>query len=147
MTVITVQYDGGSSGSGPLTFGQDNMILCIRRDDPDQINKQAVWPVPPGAGLPEVLAVLRQLAERHESLRTRFPSDGPGGGTRQVVHAAGSFRVTLVEAGPEGELDALGPGGGLPDPVHPADPGRPAGPAGRGGLPLRRGRRRHLPAV
>ncbi|WP_082629770.1 condensation domain-containing protein [Kitasatospora sp. Root187] len=107
MTVITVQYDGGSSGSGPLTFGQDNMILCIRRDDPDQINKQAVWPVPPGAGLPEVLAVLRQLAERHESLRTRFPSDGPGGGTRQVVHAAGSFRVTLVEAGPEGELDAL----------------------------------------
>ncbi|GAA1157362.1 hypothetical protein F4556_000187 [Kitasatospora gansuensis] len=107
MTVITVQYDGGSSGSGPLTFGQDNMILCIRRDDPDQINKHAVWPIPLGTGLPEVLAVLRQLAERHESLRTRFPSDGPGGPTRQEVHAAGSFRVTLVEAGPDSELDAL----------------------------------------
>ncbi|MFJ8039300.1 condensation domain-containing protein [Kitasatospora sp. NPDC096147] len=101
MTVVTVRYDGTSTGEGPVTLGQANMILCIRRDDPDQINKHAVWPVPPGATVPEALGALRRLAERHESLRTTFAVDG-----RQAVHAAGSFEVTLVEAGPDDQLDA-----------------------------------------
>ncbi|MGW4649955.1 condensation domain-containing protein [Kitasatospora sp. NPDC004289] len=100
MSVVTVRYDGGSTGEGPVTLGQANMILCIRRDDPDQINKHAVWPVPPGATVPEVLTTLRRLAERHESLRTTFAVDG-----RQAVHAAGSFEVTLTEAAPEDQLD------------------------------------------
>ena len=106
---ITVRYSGGTSGSGPLTFGQDNMIRCILRDDPEQINKEAVWPVPAGTDLPAALAALRTLAERHESLRTVFPPgpDGfPGG---QEVRAEGGFAVTVVEAGPldDPELDAF----------------------------------------
>ncbi|MFC1411639.1 condensation domain-containing protein [Streptacidiphilus sp. N1-12] len=101
---ITVRYNGGTSGSGPLTLGQDNMIRCIRRDDPEQINKQAVWPVPEGADLAAALAALRTLAERHESLRTVFPP-GPGGFPGwQEVRAEGEFTVTVVEAGPLDDL-------------------------------------------
>ncbi|MFC1419645.1 condensation domain-containing protein [Streptacidiphilus cavernicola] len=100
MSRITVRYTGGSSGSGPLTLGQDNMIRCIRRDDPEQINKQAVWPVPEGTDLPAALAALRALAERHESLRTVFPPGPDGFPSGQQVRAEGEFDVTVVEAGP-----------------------------------------------
>jgi hypothetical protein len=100
-----------------LTLGQDNMARCIATDDPEQINKQAVWPVPAGTGLPEALAALRTLAERHESLRTVLlpdPQHPNGLPVRQEVRAEGEFDVVLVEAaepgGPdldEAELDEL----------------------------------------
>ena len=106
---ITVRYSGGTSGSGPLTLGQDNMIRCIHRDDPEQINKQALWPVPDGTELSAALDALRTLAERHESLRTVFPPGPDGFPARQEVRAEGEFAVTEVEAGPldDRELDAL----------------------------------------
>ncbi|MHA6764984.1 condensation domain-containing protein [Streptacidiphilus sp. PAMC 29251] len=97
---ITVRYSGGTSASGPLTLGQDNMIRCILRDDPEQINKQTVWSVPDGADLPQVLASLRTLAERHASLRTVFPPGPEGFPGWQEVRAEGEFQVTTVESGP-----------------------------------------------
>jgi hypothetical protein len=106
-TRITIRYDGGTSGSGPLTFGQDNMIRCIRQDEPEQINRQGSWPVPDGVDLPAALAALRTLAERHETLRTVFPPapDDPGGfPVRQEVRAQGEF---TVEAVPADHLDDL----------------------------------------
>ncbi|QMU76574.1 hypothetical protein GXW83_13305 [Streptacidiphilus sp. PB12-B1b] len=99
-TRITIRYDGGTSGTGPLTFGQDNMIRCIRQDQPDQINKQGTWPVPDTADLPAALAALRTLAERHQTLRTVFPAapDDPGGfPVRQEVRAEGEFTVEAIE--------------------------------------------------
>jgi Condensation domain len=99
---ITIRYDGGSSGSGPLTFGQDNMIRCIRFDAPEQINKQGTWPVPDGTSMTAATAALRTLAERHETLRTVFPSpadDPEGFPERQEVHAQGRFSVEAIEAG------------------------------------------------
>ncbi|MFE4600782.1 condensation domain-containing protein [Kitasatospora indigofera] len=106
---ITVRYSAEGGGSGPLTMGQDNMIRCIRRDDPEQINKEAVWPVPAGTDLPAALAALRTLAERHASLRTVFPSGPDGFPARQEVRGEGEFTVRVVEAGPLGEreLDRL----------------------------------------
>ena len=106
---ITVRYDGGTSGTGPLTLGQDNMIRCILRDDPEQINKQAVWPVPDGTDLSTVLSALRTMAERHESLRTVFPPGPDGFPARQEVRAEGELSVAVVEAGllDDAELDAL----------------------------------------
>ncbi|MBD0690256.1 condensation domain-containing protein [Streptomyces sp. CBMA123] len=108
---VTVRFAATSGGSGPLTRGQDNMIRCIRRAAPEQINKESLWPVPPGTSLAAGLNALRLLVERHESLRTSFP---PGSGPdafpeSQVVHGDGRFAVTVVET--EGlaghELDTL----------------------------------------
>ncbi|WP_329493192.1 condensation domain-containing protein [Kitasatospora herbaricolor] len=106
---ITVRYSAEGGGSGPLTMGQDNMIRCIRRDDPEQINKEAVWPVPAGTELPAALAALRTLAERHASLRTVFPPGPDGFPARQEVRGEGEFTVRVVEVGPldERELDRL----------------------------------------
>ncbi|MFH9352289.1 hypothetical protein [Kitasatospora sp. NPDC017646] len=108
---VTVRFAATTGGSGPLTRGQDDMIRCIRRDAPEQTNKESVWPVPPGASLAAGLHALRGLVERHESLRTSFP---PGFGAdgfpdSQVVHGDGRFAVTVIEAGglDDRELDAL----------------------------------------
>ncbi|MEV7773766.1 condensation domain-containing protein [Kitasatospora sp. NPDC086791] len=107
---VTVRFAAASSGTGPLTRGQDNMIRCIRSDAPEQINKDSVWPVPPGTSVPAGLVALRLLVERHESLRTSFPpGPGPDGfPDRQVVHPSGRFTVTVVEAddriGPDGQV-------------------------------------------
>ncbi|MEV7598301.1 condensation domain-containing protein [Kitasatospora sp. NPDC089797] len=97
---ITLRFAAASGGSGPLTRGQDNMIRCIRREAPEQINKESVWPVPPGTSLAAGLHALRLLVERHESLRTSFPPGaGPDGfPDSQVVHGSGRFAVTVVEA-------------------------------------------------
>ncbi|MFE2722717.1 condensation domain-containing protein [Kitasatospora sp. NPDC059327] len=94
---IIVRYSGASSGFGPLTLGQDNMIRCIRRDRPEQINKESVWPVPDGVTVPAALDALRRLVERHDSLRTVFPA-GPGPESfpkRQLVCGEGEFTVTV----------------------------------------------------
>ncbi|MER7757574.1 condensation domain-containing protein [Kitasatospora sp. NPDC097643] len=108
---ITVRYAGASSGSGPLTLGQDNMIRCIRRDAPEQINRESVWPVPDGTTLTAGLDALRRLVERHESLRTSFPpGPGPDGyPDRQLLGSEGRFTVTVHPAGglDDAELDAL----------------------------------------
>ncbi|MFJ8622460.1 condensation domain-containing protein [Kitasatospora sp. NPDC093550] len=108
---IAVRFAAASSGSGPLTRGQDNMIRCIRSSAPEQINKDSVWPVPPGTSLSSGLVALRLLVERHESLRTSFPvGSGPDGfPDRQVVHPSGRFTVAVVDGGTEddGRLDAL----------------------------------------
>ncbi|MFI2610461.1 condensation domain-containing protein [Kitasatospora sp. NPDC018619] len=108
---ITVRYAAGSGGSGPLTRGQANMVLCIRGDAPERINRESVWPVPDGVSVPSGLVALRLLVERHESLRTSFPAGpGPDGfPDRQVVHGHGRFAVTVVQASGRSaeELDAL----------------------------------------
>ncbi|MFF1903751.1 condensation domain-containing protein [Kitasatospora sp. NPDC058218] len=110
---ITVRYAGASSGFGPLTLGQDNMIRCIRRDRPEQINKESVWPVPDGTTLPGALDALRRLVERHESLRTAFPP-GPGPDAfpeRQLVGGEGEFTVTVRAVDGPAADGAGGPAG------------------------------------
>lgn len=105
--LITVRYRGQTSGEGPLTLGQDNMIRCILHDEPMEINKHALWPVPDGVGLYAALDALRTLAERHESLRTRYPGPQERQPTRQVVHTEGEFEVAVVEIGDDENPDEV----------------------------------------
>jgi Condensation domain len=96
---FTVRYSAATAGAGPLTLGQDNMIRCVLREqDQMDLNKQSVWPVPPGTDVPGALAALRTLAERHEALRTVFT--GPPGAmpVRQEVRSTGEFEVSVLEA-------------------------------------------------
>ncbi|MFD8707539.1 hypothetical protein ACFV1W_33985 [Kitasatospora sp. NPDC059648] len=116
---VTVRFAATTGGSGPLTRGQVDMIRRIRREAPEQINKESVWPVPPGATLAAGLDALRLLVERHESLRTSFPPgfDPDGFPDSQVVHGSGRFAVTVVEAGglDDRELDELAAESGKSD--------------------------------
>lgn len=105
--LITVRYRGQTSGEGPLTLGQDNMIRCILHDEPSEINKHAVWPVPDGVGLDAAIDALRALAERHESLRTLYPGPQDRQPTRQLVHTEGEFEVAVVELGEGEDPDAV----------------------------------------
>ena len=94
---VVVRYSGQTSGSGPLTYGQDNMIRCILHDDPAHINKHLVWPVPPGVTVEAAIDALQAVTERHEALRTVYP--GPAGEqpTVQQVQPDGEFTVEIVE--------------------------------------------------
>ncbi|MFC5665169.1 condensation domain-containing protein [Kitasatospora misakiensis] len=122
---ITARFHGVGGGSGPLTLGQDNMLRCIRRDRPEQINRESVWPVPDATTVPAAVDALRALLERHESLRTVFPP-GPGEDAfpeRQEVRAEGEFTVALVPVGDRtgGEVDALAEELGRADVAVPFD--------------------------
>ncbi|WP_241776116.1 condensation domain-containing protein, partial [Streptomyces exfoliatus] len=94
---VTVAYAGGEERRGPVTMGQANMIRCILRDEPAHINIHDVWPAPAGTRLEAAVDALRALAVRHEALRTTFPHP-PGAAPReQVVAAAGTFTVTVLD--------------------------------------------------
>ncbi|WP_181442358.1 condensation domain-containing protein, partial [Streptomyces tateyamensis] len=74
-------------------------------DAPEAINKQAVWPVPPGTTVAAALDALRALAERHPALRTVFPGDHF---TEQVELAEGEFTVAVVPVPDGDDPDRLG---------------------------------------
>ncbi|MFJ5833426.1 condensation domain-containing protein [Streptomyces sp. NPDC093089] len=97
-TTVTVPYAGGEARRGPVTRGQANMIRCILRDEPVQINIHDVWPVPAGTRTDAAIDALRALVIRHEALRTTFPAP-PGGGVphEQVVSSEGEFTLTLLD--------------------------------------------------
>ncbi|WP_051732275.1 condensation domain-containing protein [Kitasatospora phosalacinea] len=94
---LTLRYRAEApEAEGPLTLGQDNMIRCLRHDEPSHMNKQATWSVPPGAALPACLDALRTLAERHAALRTVFPGRADRQPERQRVRAEGEFTVQVI---------------------------------------------------
>ncbi|MER5888200.1 condensation domain-containing protein [Streptomyces sp. NPDC001941] len=76
-------------------MGQANMIRCILRDDPVQINIHAVWPVPDGASVDAVADALGVLVARHEALRTTFPGAATTFPDEQVVAPEGEFTFTV----------------------------------------------------
>jgi hypothetical protein len=102
---VTIAFSGQSSGRGPLSLGQDNMIRCTLENEPADINKQGAWPVPEGTTLGQAVEALRTLTNRHETLRTLYPHPAGSRPTEQVVRAEGEFEVDVVEA--EGDAWAV----------------------------------------
>lgn len=95
--VVTITYAGQTSGTGPLSLGQDNMIRCTLNNEPADINKQGAWPVPENADVDDVLSALQTLTERHESLRTLYPSTDGRQPTEQHVQAEGTFNLEIID--------------------------------------------------
>ncbi|WP_405669599.1 condensation domain-containing protein [Streptomyces sp. NBC_01530] len=97
-----VEFEGGRSGTYPLTWAQKWMWRAVTSQAPrlERLNVPVVVEVPSGCDLADVLVALTALIERHESLRTRFTVDETGT-PRQVVTRAGELEVQLRDAGSE----------------------------------------------
>lgn len=97
--VVTLAYESAESGGvAPLSWAQRHIwdVMCWLDDDDPYFNIPWALPVEPACTLEEVLAALRILIERHESLRTTFR----GRGTEAMQHIAthGSVQVRLRPA-------------------------------------------------
>ncbi|MEV4516246.1 condensation domain-containing protein [Dactylosporangium sp. NPDC049525] len=94
---MTVTFDGGGAGSGPLSWGQ--LDIWVKMSALGQsLAMGGVRPLPAGTGVHDVAAELRYLMSRYESMRTRLVPDGDGP-PRQVVHGHGEIDLEIVEAG------------------------------------------------
>jgi len=95
---LPVEFTGERAGEGPLTLGQLNIYVWLRRA-PDHFYALlcAEFPVPEVVSVGDVAEAVAVLIARHESLRTTYL---PGEQPRQRVAAAG---VQLLEVCSLGE--------------------------------------------
>ncbi|MCX5214610.1 condensation domain-containing protein [Kitasatospora sp. NBC_00240] len=92
-----VEFGGQSSGTAPLTWGQRATWSAIDRTRPGDwyFNFCRTMLLPRRYDLPQVLAAIRFVLERHESLRTRLVATD--GEPRQSTSAAGVLEVEVLE--------------------------------------------------
>ncbi|WP_329493378.1 condensation domain-containing protein [Kitasatospora herbaricolor] len=92
-----VEFSGQSSGTAPLTWGQRAIWSAIGRTRPGDwyFNFCRTLMLPRRYDLPQVLAAIRYVLERHESLRTRLV--GTDGDPLQSAAAAGVLEVEVLE--------------------------------------------------
>jgi hypothetical protein len=98
--VIPVRFEGEGAGEEQLTWGQGDLWEAMRR--------LRTWlpiggaiPLPAGTTVDQVVARLRFLISRHQSLRTRLRV-GPDGRARQVLTRSGELPLELVDT-PDGK--------------------------------------------
>ncbi|MFI7044780.1 condensation domain-containing protein [Streptosporangium sandarakinum] len=96
---VTVEFAGARGGEAPLTWGQQAFWRLTRwLDDGDPyFNMPWTLPVPGRHDLDAVLAALRGLVERHETLRTTC-AQTPAGPVQRVARR-GRLTVEVAEAG------------------------------------------------
>lgn len=94
----TWEFSGDRSATGPLTWGQREQWITIRRNAPEdaRFNLPFLWRISNGASLKEVLESIRRLVERHEALRTVITSETEERPS-QIVHRTGEVTVSLRE--------------------------------------------------
>jgi hypothetical protein len=104
---ILVGFEGDGSGSGELSWGQREMWPAMRRNR-SSLGIGGVVPLPEGATVEDVAAMVRFMISRHPSLRTRLEF-GAGDQPRQVVSSAGEFPLEIVDTDgdPGGVAEAL----------------------------------------
>jgi hypothetical protein len=95
--VIPVEFAGEGSGEDELSWGQREIWQAFL--------EQETWmpiggtlPLPDGHTLDDAVERLRYLMSRYQSMRTRL-TFAPDGTPRQVVHAAGTIELEIVDAG------------------------------------------------
>ncbi|WP_279635768.1 condensation domain-containing protein [Micromonospora inaquosa] len=79
---------GNAENTYPLTMGQLSLWQdAVRRPASQrwESNMNPAWPVPSGIGTDKVRWALAALAERHESLRTRYGTAGDSSEVHQIV--------------------------------------------------------------
>jgi hypothetical protein len=104
-TTATVAFGGERGGEAALTWGQRHVWRALPRHRSGRYLLNCPWvaPVYGKRDLGEVLDGLRQLIERHESLRTTF-ADTPSGPVQQVARG-GELVVELEDAGGDSPLE------------------------------------------
>ena len=97
-----VGFSSGSSGTGPATWGQQAIWDAVSKLGVDsyRYNVCIGFPVEPGIPVPRVLDAVAELTGLYQSLRTRLEPDGSGG-LRQILDAAGTTPVHLLESDAE----------------------------------------------
>jgi hypothetical protein len=96
---LVVPFAGEGSGTGNLSWGQQTIWRGIEaRDKPIWLT--GVAPLPEGATVDDVAAVLSYLMSRYQSLRTRFRR-GEDGQLQQVVAESGEIWLDIIDADDE----------------------------------------------
>src|SRR6185312_10806360 len=106
MERLAVAFAGSGSGEGPLTWGQREIWNTMRRTG-RTLNIGGTVPVPAGATVGEYTALLAYLVGRHQALRTRFVADAGGDLVGQVVDAAGTVYLDVVDGRTDADAEAL----------------------------------------
>ncbi len=104
MARIPVPFSGDGTGVGELTWGQRGLWTAMQETG-SSLALSGAQRLPPGTTVPTVVAGLRFLLERHQSLRTRLVFDGDGA-PRQQLASSGELALEMVEAG-DADPDAV----------------------------------------
>jgi hypothetical protein len=100
-TVLSIDFQGSRTRSGPLAWGQQALWNAIRRTRPEDryFNFSRDFRLPEGEfGVEEVAAALSRVLGRHEALRTTLDSDDAR--PVQTVRSAGRFDVDVYRCAP-----------------------------------------------
>ena len=98
----TIRLDSARAGTGPATWGQRAIWGVVTRlgDDAPRYNVPIDLPVTPPRPVSRVIADLTELLQLHDSLHTRFLSNGADA-LEQVVDGDGELPVEIRTCPPE----------------------------------------------
>jgi hypothetical protein len=93
---IVVPFEGDGAGVGELAWGQQEIWSAMRRQE-SWLPVGGWLPLPAGTTVDDMVAELRYLVSRHQSMRTRLRFE-PDGEVRQVVSGSGELVLEVVDA-------------------------------------------------
>jgi hypothetical protein len=100
---ITVAFSGPGAGTGPLTWGQQQIWAAMRATASSQ-SLRAVVPLPAGKTAEDLAAELRFFMSRYESLRSRLVFDGGDEAhPSQTVAASGEAALAVLDVPDDGD--------------------------------------------
>lgn len=101
-SVILVPFEGEGRGTAAATWGQLAIWAALSKQN-FSMTLNGAMALPPGSTLEHVIATMRYIMSRHQSLRTRLSFDPDAvGGIRQVLYERGEVPLRIVDV-EEGE--------------------------------------------